>query len=111
MPHADKEVRRKYLQAYHQKNRDERIEYLREYRKRPGAQKSSKIHVWKRLGIRCDEEWDEVHDWWLNAKTCDICDTIFEDSFQKCLDHDHTLEGYNIRGILCKKCNCYQNEL
>jgi len=66
---------------------------------------------WKRQGIRCDEEWDEVDDWYMNTQTCDICDKIFENTRDKCLDHDHHLEGYNIRGILCQKCNNVSNEL
>ena len=81
------------------------------YHATPKGYKIQTIGCWKKRGIRCDEEWDEVYDWWLNAKSCDICDKEFENSKDRCLDHDHILEGYNVRGILCKSCNNWWNEL
>ena len=79
--------------------------YQVEYVKTAQYQKSSTISRWRSRGINCNGEWDEVFDWWLNAKTCDICDKGFDKSSNKCLDHDHILEGYNVRGILCRSCN------
>ena len=111
MPHKDKEVRRKYLQEYYRKNYERLNKQYAEWGKTPKGHKQQTIRNWKHHGINCDEEWDEVFDWWLNAKTCNICDKEFVISTDKCLDHDHILEGYNVRGILCQKCNNYQNEL
>jgi len=93
------------------RNRERSLATTKIYNATPEGYKIQTIGCWKKRGINCDEEWDEVYDWWLNVKTCDICDKEFEKSRNKCLDHDHTLEGYNVRGILCKKCNNYQNEL
>jgi len=104
-----------YDPEWHRQFRENNREFLRqrskEYRQTSRYKEVSKIHIWKKRGIRCDEEWGEVYDWWLNAKTCDICDKEFVNSKDRCLDHDHILEGYNVRGILCKKCNYYKNEL
>ncbi len=107
MPYKDSEKLKEYNLQYYQKNK----ERIKEYRKTPQGKKPRKISVWKQHGIQCDEEWDEVYEWYISCKNCDICDKEFVNSRDRCLDHDHTLEGYNIRGILCQKCNYYQNEL
>jgi len=130
MPYKDSEKLKEYLRQYREKNKErirqqrketDTLYYLKNkeqiikknarYRKTPQGKKSRRIERWKHQGIQCDEEWDEVDDWYMNTSTCDICEKIFKNSTDKCLDHDHTLAGYNIRGILCKKCNHRDNEL
>jgi len=102
----NKEARKEYARAYN--NTDDRKEYMKQYhenyRETEKGKQTTKIAHWKYAGLRCDNEWDEVYNWWKNATRCDICDASFE-TCKKCLDHDHILEGYNIRGILCAKCN------
>ena len=72
---------------------------------------SNRIANWEARGVECDDEWDEVYDWYIDTTHCNICDKEFVHSNDKCLDHDHDLEGYNVRSILCKKCNNVVNEL
>ena len=122
MPVKWKDNHKEYMREYYRKNkekhnaemkvwRDKNKDYQVEYRKTDKGYKITTISCWKsQYKINCDEEWDEVFEWWLNAKTCDICDKEFTKG-NKCLDHDHHLEGYNVRGILCQRCNNYQNEL
>ena len=121
MPY-DPEARREYYQRNKERHnasmkewRDKNKDYMKNYsyswKRSEKGYKSQTISCWKGRGINCDEEWDEVFDWWLNAKTCNICDKEFVISTDKCLDHDHILEGYNVRGVLCQKCNNVSNEL
>ena len=82
-----------------------------EYKKSSRRIKQNKIHSWKQQGIQCNFEWDEVYEWYSNTTNCDICSKLFVVSMDMCLDHDHELQGYNIRGILCQRCNNWSNEL
>ena len=111
-----------YMKAYRDKNREKRKEYYKQWRmdnveatyahwNTPRQKKSHAISRWKWFGIRCDDEWDEVYEWYSSKTNCDICDKLFVKSKDKCLDHDHHLEGYNVRAILCSKCNNHRNEL
>lgn len=94
---------------YSEKNREKLKEYNKQYHsqyhKTKKGQKVKTIGQWKHRGINCNDEWEEVYEWWLNCKSCDICDKVFDKRQNKCVDHDHTLEGYNVRGILCRTCN------
>ena len=100
-----RQKRREYCARYRAENPDKFREYRARYRakhpekcreayaiytakNREKCTEICRISRWKRRGINCDEEWDEVYDWWLNAKTCDICDKEFDKSRNKCLDHD-----------------------
>ena len=122
MPHCDPEKKKAYQKAYRENNRGKAKEYQIEYRennrekrkeydKTQKGIKCRKTNTWKVRGIRCDDEWDEVYEWFSSTTNCNICDKLFVESSDKCLDHDHHLEGYNVRGVLCQKCNHYQNEI
>jgi hypothetical protein len=116
MPYNHKE----YMREYHIKHKEKRNQYAREwymknkdyqveYRKTDKGYKMNTISCWKnKHKIKCDEEWDEVYEWWMSATHCDICDCEFKKG-NKCLDHDHTLEGYNVRGVICRSCNMRDN--
>ncbi len=109
-----REVARARARQYYYDNKEHVLKnakkYGSEYIKTAKGKKVKRISQWKRRGIKCDEAWDEVYEWWMNEKTCNICDKEFTDG-NKCLDHDHTLEGYNVRGILCRSCNNILREL
>ena len=120
MPFDKKAYDKEYWKKYQEKNKDKLLKKWRDYREenkdRLNANdrarvKSNRIKVWKKIGILCDDEWEEVYDWYSNTTNCDICDKLFVKSIDKCLDHDHHLEGYNVRSILCRKCNCHFNEI
>ena len=93
------------------KNKDHVKQYNKQHAKTPNGIKYRKIADWKRHGIQCNDEWEEVYEWYSETANCNICDKLFLTSKDKCLDHHHHLEGYNIRGILCNRCNYYKNEL
>ena len=78
---------------------------LKQYRASPKGHRIHCISQWKKRGVECDDEWSEVYDWYTDTTHCNLCDTIFKDSYDKCLDHDHILEGYNVRGVICRSCN------
>lgn len=109
--YENKPQRIKYIKDYAKKNKEHLQQKQKEWGETPTGIKSNKIKVWKKIGIRCNDEWEEVYDWYGRSTNCDICDKPFTASIDKCLDHDHHLDGYNIRGILCKKCNNFRNEL
>jgi len=109
MPYKDPAKQKEYLKKYEE--RPERIKWKQDYEKTPKRIKSNRINSWKLLGIRCDGGWEEVYDWYSETTNCDICSKLFTESMDKCLDHDHHIDGYNIRGILCQKCNNIRNEI
>ena len=99
------------IEAWELANKEKRKEQRIAYKKSGKRKKPSMKCDWKRRGIRCDDEWDEVYEMYSNTTNCNICDKLFVKSNDKCLDHDHHLEGYNVRGVLCKKCNHRANEI
>ena len=100
MPYKDIEQKRKNSR-----------EWKRNYAKTEAGIKKGRIDNWKRSGIVCENNWNEIYDWVISTTQCDICDCILTQSkratlTRKCLDHDHTLKGeYNIRGVICHGCN------
>ncbi len=126
MPQYYTERKKEYMKEYYQKNKDkmkqnslnnynknraERIKYHREYYKSLKGGLQWSVYSWRWQGIECNSEWEEVYEWYSNTTNCYICDKLFVKSIDKCLDHDHELQGYNIRGILCQKCNNSSNEI
>ena len=130
MPTNSKEYNRAYYaknrEVIYEKKKEHLIEYgkkwrgqnkdrmkitTQKYRKTPKSIKCAKLNAWKQHGIECNSEWDEVYEWYSSTTNCYICDKLFVESKDKCLDHDHELQRYNIRGILCRKCNNHYNEI
>ena len=113
-----------YNREYYAKNRDvmrakqraydrtdERKQARRVYRKSPSGRKSAIICQWRQHGINCDEEWEDLWNWYDSTSCCQICDKKFELTKDKNLDHDHNIDGYNVRSILCTRCNHSCNEI
>jgi len=91
-------------------NKDKTKAYNKEYNATPKGIKNARIHGWRQQGIKCDGEWDELYEWYQTTTNCNICDVSLQ-GVKRCLDHDHHIEGYNVRGILCASCNHRDNEL
>jgi len=73
---------------------------LRKYHKR------SCRYSWKYQGMIFDGLFDEIYDIYIHSKKCDICECPFQSSKDRNLEHDHgNNEDFNIRGIVCSKCN------
>ena len=109
-----KAEKREYDRRYRERNREKIAEHQREYGQTENGKKHLRINNWKRHGIIADN-WEEVHAWFMEVDTCDICDCVFtrdryNTSSSKCLDHDHSIkDDYNIRGVICNTCNVSEN--
>ena len=87
-------------------------EARRKYKLTAKGQKAEKIGKWKsdlKIKLRPDEDWDSVYYKWLLMDNCMFCDRDISDKRYKCLDHNH--ETGFIRGVICKKCNNWKNEV
>ena len=136
MPHKNKEERaeyhrqyrldnkeklKEYMKQYHLDNKEKLKEYDRqryldnkekikekqaEYLKSPKGKKSSRIGMWKHLGLLYDtqNEIDEIYERYLTSKTCEKCDKEYTKKNVKCMDHCHNTGKF--RNVLCNRCNC-----
>ena len=65
----------------------------------------SNIYSWKKNIIICDD-YNLIYRIYVDTNKCEFCQTEFKNSYDRCLDHNHSiLDSYNIRGILCRQCN------
>ena len=120
---------RAYSRKYKEKNRErvresekkyyqrpEIQERVKAYRRTPEHRKRNTINSWKHLGIDCNGEWEEVWEWYSTATRCGICDVEFTELYSertratRNLDHDHNLDGYNVRGVICITCNVNEDK-
>lgn len=103
-----KEYYKKYPEKFNIKNkkwRDNNPKKVKEYEESDKYKKQSKIARWKHQGI-ITEDWDNIHNIYMDTTNCDYCKKKFKNSLDRQLDHDHSLEdNNNIRGILCRVCN------
>ncbi len=67
--------------------------------------KSGRINNWKRRGVIGD--FNYLYSLYINATNCSTCNISFNDTKNKCLDHDHDTGEY--RNIICRKCNNWDN--
>jgi hypothetical protein len=66
--------------------------------------KSKTKYRWKSLGINfLDEEFEFIYGVYENIDNCMLCSNEFKNSFDKCLDHNHSTG--EVRYILCRNCN------
>ena len=100
----NKEKKREYYQKYREENKEKIKEYDNEYRQTPQGKKCATKKTWKYQGIICD--YDHYYNIYLQRTNCYYCNKEFENSFDRCLDHDHEInDNYNVRGIICRGCN------
>lgn len=62
---------------------------------------------WKFNGLTLQEgeTMDDIYERYINTNKCDICRKVFENSKDRCMDHDHTTGFF--RQILCRRCNVF----
>ena len=128
MPHKDPEKRKEYNRMRYEKNKEEIKEYSQEHKEEkavynkkykkdnkekikeqqkkydqtPARIKARIIADWKKRGLIHDN-YDELYELYLSATNCEVCRKEFENSYDKCMDHDH--ETGLFRQILCRRCN------
>ena len=70
------------------------MRYMKAHRKRE----------WIKRGVKfTDEEFEFIWGVYENIENCMLCSKYFNDSFDKCLDHNH--KTGEVRFILCRSCN------
>ncbi len=122
MPHKDPEKRKEYHKKYREKNKGKLKEHKKEYaqsergkkvqqkstqkyNQTPAGKKSTTLAHWKNSGL-IDDNMDEIYDKkYLPATHCEVCRKEFENSYDRCMDHDH--ETGLFRQILCRRCNVF----
>ena len=97
-----REYKKEYDKAYHEKNRDKIREYKKEYSQTENGKKTYTIGSWKKHGLIHDD-YDALYEKYINTDKCEICNKVFENSFYRCMDHDHITGEF--RYILCRTCN------
>ena len=90
---------------YRDKNKDKIKETKKLYRQTPNGIKIKTISCWRTRGVIGDL--DELYDKYINTDKCEICEKVFTDTYDRCLDHDH--ETGEFRYILCNACNSYDS--
>ena len=68
------------------------------------------IFNWKRRGLIELEgvySYESLYEYYLSINHCEVCETKFKNSFDKCLDHCHTTNIF--RWVLCRNCNTQDN--
>ena len=93
--------RRQYHKAYNQLNKDKLSKQQKEHNKTEQGRKSVRMANWRRYGVLNVN--DELYKHYLNCSNCEMCSRSFKNSYDKCLDHDHSTGEF--RFILCRACN------
>mgnify|MGYP003655430767 CR=1 FL=1 len=68
------------------------------------------IQNWKRLGLIELEgvyTYESLYEYYLSISHCEVCETKFKNSFDKCMDHCHKTNLF--RWVLCRNCNTQDN--
>ncbi len=119
--HKNRDKAQKVSREYRANNRDKMNEYnkqyrinknqdkVKKYRKTENHKKSVLISGWKRQGILCFD-YNLLYDIFLSTSKCEYCNINFtqdHSASSRCLDHDHNItDKFNVRGVLCRSCNC-----
>jgi hypothetical protein len=88
------------------KDPEKRKEYYKKYYRTPAGKKSHTINNWKLRGLIHDN-YSELYEHYINTNECDVCKKVFNDRFDRCMDHDHVSGLF--RQILCNNCNSMDN--
>ena len=102
----NKEKVLQYEKEYRKENKDKIAEYQKEYNQTPQGIKSRVISGWKKSGL-VHEDYDVLYETYLQTNECNVCKKEFKDSFDRCMDHDHSTGLF--RQVLCRNCNTQDN--
>ncbi len=111
------EERKAYMKAYREKNKERiaetnsiwsknnkerKVKNNSNWNKTSNGKKSLTIARWKSRGVIHDD-WDTLYEQYLQATNCEACKSVFKNSKDRHLDHDHTTGLF--RQFLCQDCN------
>jgi hypothetical protein len=102
MPLKDAEERKAYQKAYQKAYREANREKFAEYHKAYFQSLAGKKSSWKQRGLLHDD-YDTLYEAYLQTTNCDVCKVTFKDTFDRCMDHDHSTGLF--RQFLCRPCN------
>lgn len=106
MPNAVEYQRRKAYYLEYNKSAQRKAN-LKKYRDTEKGKRSHRISNWIAKGMKCDD-WNAMYDKYNQTKFCNYCGIEFfkleENDLDRHLDHDH--KTGEIRGIICRSCNC-----
>jgi hypothetical protein len=102
MPYKDSEERKAYMRAWREKNKEHISQYDKKRNETSVGKKSNTISKWKQRGIIHDD-YSGLYEKYIATTHCQVCQTEFKDSFDRCLDHDH--DSGKFRQFLCRDCN------
>ena len=108
MPYKNKEERLEYARQYSRQYRLNNKEKIKKYQQSPQGKKIRRISVWKQMGLLWEtkEEIDEIYNRWLISERCEKCDIEYTETNVKHMDHEHKDGIYGkFRNILCHSCN------
>lgn len=97
----NKEKKLKQVKDYYENNKDYLNDKKKEYYRTPVGKKVRIMSGWKTQGVINVN--DDMYENYINTTCCDCCKTEFKDSFDRCLDHNHTTGEF--RQVLCRNCN------
>ena len=99
-----REKHKTYAKKYYAKNKERILLKQKELPITPKRKKSRIIAGWKFQGIICD--YQHYYKIYLQQTNCYYCRKEFKNTGDRNLDHNHNItDDYNVRGILCRKCN------
>ena len=96
-----KELARERRRRYRERHPDRVQAQIAKYQSTTIGKKNLVMNKWKLRGVK--DVNDEMYDKYINSTCCEVCNTEFKNSSDRCLDHNHTTGEF--RYILCRSCN------
>jgi hypothetical protein len=97
-----RELHKEDAKKYKEENKVSIAAEKTKYNATPQGKRLTRINRWKCKGVKGDLE-DIYDNFYINEKYCWVCQKDFKDSFDRCMDHNHSNGLF--RQILCQKCN------
>ncbi len=107
--HIDNREKRKQQRKQHYNDNKQKIKEQKKQYDINNPEKKT-IWNWKKIGLIELEgvyTYESLYEYYVSINHCEVCETKFKNSFDKCLDHCHTTNIF--RWVLCRNCNTQDN--